>query len=220
MLFRSMLIARGKKRSILYMITKPDDVVVVAAGNDDASLWHNRLDHMSQKGMKELLSKKKLSELKNVHFDMCESCIMGKQKKLSFFTGGKKLRATKFDMVHIDSWGPYRVASLGGSRYYITFIDDCSRKVWVYFLKNKSDVFDTFKMCKAMVEIETGLRLKCLMSDNCGEYIDRGFKEYCVVNGIRMEKTIPRTPQQNGVAKHMNRTINEHARSMRLFWVA
>ena len=79
-----MVIVRGKKKSTLYTITEPGDVVVVAAGNDDASLWHNKLGHMSQKGMKELLSKGKLSELKNVHFDMCESYIMGKQKKLIF----------------------------------------------------------------------------------------------------------------------------------------
>ena len=96
------MIARGKKRSTLYMTTKPNDVVIVAVSNDDASLWHNRLGHMSQKGMKELLSKGKLSELKNVHFDMCESCMIRKQKKLSFLTGGRKLRATKLDLVHTD----------------------------------------------------------------------------------------------------------------------
>lgn len=67
-----------------------------------------------------------------------------------------------------------------------------------------------------MVETETGLKVKCLRSDNGGEYIDRGFSEYCVAQGIRMEKTIPGTPQQNGVAERMNRTLNERARSMRL----
>ena len=55
--------------------------------------------------------------------------------------------------------------------------------------------------------------------DSGGEYIDRGFKEYCAANNIRMEKTIPGTPQQNGVAKRMNKTINERTRSIRLhFW--
>jgi hypothetical protein len=77
-------------------------------------------------------------------------------------------------------------------------------------------VFETFKKWKAMVETESGLKLKCLRSDNGGEYIDGGFKEYCAVNGIRMEKTVPGTPQQNGTAERMNRTINERARSMRL----
>ena len=55
-----------------------------------------------------------------------------------------------------------------------------------------------------------------MRSDNGGEYIDGGFKEYCDVNGIRMEKTVPGTPQQNDIAERMNRTINERARSMRL----
>jgi hypothetical protein len=113
-------------------------------------------------------------------------------------------------------WGPSPIASLGGSWYYVTFIDDSSRKVWVYFLKNKSKIFETFKKWKAMVETETDLKLKCLRSDNGGEYINGGLREFCAANGIRMEKTIPRTLQQNGVAERMNRTLNERARSMRL----
>ena len=67
-----------------------------------------------------------------------------------------------------------------------------------------------------MVKTETSMKVKCLRSDNGGEYIDGGFSEYCATQGIRMEKTIPRTPQQNGVAERMNRTLNELARSMRL----
>ena len=62
-------------------------------------------------------------------------------------------------------------------------------------MKNKFEVFNTFKIWKARVEIETGLKLKCLRSDNGGEYIDRGFKEYCATNAIKMEKTIPGTVQ-------------------------
>ena len=67
-----------------------------------------------------------------------------------------------------------------------------------------------------MVETETGLKLKCLRLDNGGEYINGGFNEYCAAHGIRMEKSIPGTPQQNVVAERMNRTLNERARSMRL----
>ena len=67
-----------------------------------------------------------------------------------------------------------------------------------------------------MVETKIGLKVKCLRSDNGGEYIDGGFSEYCATHGIRMEKTIPWTPQQNGVVKCMNRTLIERARSMRL----
>ena len=67
-----------------------------------------------------------------------------------------------------------------------------------------------------MVETKIGLKVKCLRSDNEGEYIDGGFSEYCATHGIRMEKTIPGTPQQNGVVERMNRTLIECARSMRL----
>ena len=77
-----------------------------------------------------------------------------------------------------------------------------------------------------MVEIETGLKVKCLRSDNGGKNIDGGFSEYYAAQRIRMEKTIPGTPQQNSVAECMNKTLNERARSMSLhaglpktFWV-
>ena len=210
------VLARGKKTGTLYMTSCPRDTIAVADASTDTSLWHRRLGHMSEKGMKMLLSKGKLPELKSIDFDMCESCILGKQKKVSFLKTGRTPKAEKLELVHTDLWGPSPVASLGGSRYYITFIDDSSRKVWVYFLKNKSDVFVTFKKWKVMVETETGLKVKCLRSDNGGKYIDGGFSEYCAAQGIRMEKTIPGTPQQNGVAERMNRTLNERARSMRL----
>ena len=79
--------------------------------------------------MKMLLSKGKLPELKFVDFDMCESYILGKQKNVSFLKIGRTPKAEKLEIVHTDLWGPSPVASLRGSRYYITFIDDSSRKV-------------------------------------------------------------------------------------------
>ncbi|RVW31691.1 Retrovirus-related Pol polyprotein from transposon TNT 1-94 [Vitis vinifera] len=181
------VLARGKKTGTLYMTSCPRDTIAVADASTDTSLWHRRLGHMSEKGMKMLLSKGKLPELKSIDFDMCESCILGKQKKVSFLKTGRTPKAEKLELVHTDLWGPSPVASLGGSRYYITFIDDSSRKVWVYFLKNKSDVFVTFKKWKAMVETETGLKVKCLRSDNGGEYIDGGFQS------MRLHAELPKT---------------------------
>ncbi|CAA0816139.1 cysteine-rich RLK (RECEPTOR-like protein kinase) 8 [Striga hermonthica] len=100
--------------------------------------------------------------------------------------------------------------------YYMTFVDDCTRKVWVYFLKRKFEAFDTFRRWRALVEKETGLEVKYLRSDNGGEYNSEAIKEYCTDHGIRMQKTVPGTPQQNGIAERMNRTLNERARCMRL----
>ena len=212
----SMVVARGHKRGTLYMTTSYQDTVAVVENAKHTKLWHCRLGHMSEKGMKLMVENGALPDLKTVDHQMCESCILGKQKRVSFSKGGREPKSEKLELVHTDVWGPAPVASLGGSYYYVTFIDDSTRKVWVYFMKNKHEVFSVFKIWKAMVEIETNLKLKCLRSDNGGEYISDEFKRYCADNGIKMEKTIPGTPQQNGIAERMNRTLNERARSMRL----
>ena len=121
--------ACGKKIGTLYMTSSLRDTIVVAEVSTDTSLWHRRLGHMSEKGMKMLLSRGKLPELKSIDFDMCESCILGKQKNVNFLKTYRTSKAEKLELVHIDLWGPSSVASLEGSRYCITFIDDLSRKV-------------------------------------------------------------------------------------------
>jgi len=118
--------------------------------------------------------------------------------------------------VHIDVRRPALVSSLSGSHYYVTFIDDATRKTYIYYIRNKSDVFDTFMKWKDLVENEIGKRLKCPRSNHGGEYCSKEFYRYCSENGIHREKTVLETPQENGVSERMNRTIMEHARCMRL----
>ena len=211
-----MTLARGLKSGTLYMSSNSCGSISLAGDTVNAKQWHDRLGHMSEKGMKVLSTRGLLPGLDSVDVGMCEDCILGKQKRVSFSTTGRELKKEKLELVHSDLWGPAPVNSVGGASYYMTFIDDATRKVWVYFLKRKSDAFDAFKTWKALVENQTGIRVKCLRSDNGGEYEDAGFKKFCAENGIRMEKTIPGTPQQNGVAERMNRTLNERARCMRL----
>ena len=86
----------------------------------------------------------------------------------------------------------------------------------MYFLKIKSDVFGAFKTWKAMVKNDTDLKIKTLQSDYGGKYINAEFQRYCDENGIKMRRTVLGNPQQNGVAERMNKTLNEHVRSMRL----
>ena len=113
--------------------------------------------------------------------------------------------------------------SLSGALYFVTFIDDHSKKIFAYVLKNKYQVLDAFKEFHAKVERETSKKLKCIRSDN-GEY--RGpFEKYYRMYGIHHEKTVPKTPQQNGLAERMNRTLAErvtamlsHAKLPNQFW--
>ena len=90
-----MVLARGRKIGTLYMTSSPRDTIAVVEANTDASLWHRRLCHISGKGMKMLLSKEKLPELKSINLDMCESCILGKQKNVSFLKTGRKIESWK-----------------------------------------------------------------------------------------------------------------------------
>jgi hypothetical protein len=106
------------------------------------------------------------------------------------------------------------VPSLGKSIYYVSFIDDFSRKTWIYFLRKKSEVLDRFKEFKALVENQTEKRIKVLRTDNGGEFCGNEFEEFCKKCGIARQKTTPYTPQQNGVAERMNRTLMEKARCM------
>jgi transposase InsO family protein len=111
-------------------------------------------------------------------------------------------------------FGPVPVPSLGKSVYYVSFIDDFSRNTWIYFLRKKSEVFDKFKEFKALVENQTEKKIKVLRTDNGGEFCGNEFEEFCKKCGIARQKTTPYTPQQNGVAERMNKTLMEKARSM------
>ena len=80
-------------------------------------------------------------------------------------------------LVHSDLCGPMPSLSLGGAAYFATFIDDYSCKVWVYFLKHKDDVLGVFKTFLQLVENQSGQKLKCLRTDNGGEYVSKAFQE-------------------------------------------
>ncbi|GJY03409.1 retrovirus-related pol polyprotein from transposon TNT 1-94 [Tanacetum coccineum] len=108
------------------------------------------------------------------------------------------------ELVHSDVWQA-PVLSLGGAKYFVSFIDDYSRRCWVYPIKKKSDVFEVFKVYKARVELDSGTKIKCLRTDNGGEYTGDEFDLFCKQEGIKRQFTTAYTPQQNGVAERMNR---------------
>jgi len=212
---RKPIIARGKKEGSLYFMRGKlcKEEVNVAYDNSNLELWHKRLGHMSEKELQILAKKDILPNIKGKFLKPCIDCLAGKQHRVAF---QKTVRPTRrkhiLDLVHSDVCSMIE-KSLGGALYFVTFIDDHSRKVWVSLLKTKDQVLEAFKEFQAKVERETGRKLKCVRADNGGEY--RGpFESYCKVHGIRLEKTPPKTPQLNGLAERMNRTIEERVRCM------
>ena len=144
---------------------------------------------------------------------VCEACQFGKQSQ-SVFPQECNVCKIPLEVVHTDVWGPSKTASIHGCRYYVSFIDDHTRKVWVYFMKQKSEVFGHFKRFKAAVEKETGKQVKTLRSDGGGEYFSSEFSDFLQKSGICRQFLCRYTPQQNGVAERKNRHIAEVARAL------
>ena len=118
---------------------------------DNTTLWHMRLGHIGENGMLELHKRKLLKGIKTCKLELCKYCVFGKQNKVQFKIATHKTEEI-LDYVHTDVWGPVQISLLGGSVYFFSFIDDYSRKVWVYFLRHKSETFVKFKLWKAKVE--------------------------------------------------------------------
>jgi hypothetical protein len=92
-------------------------------------------------------------------------------------------------------FGHVSVPSLGKSVYYVSFIDDFSRNTWIYFLRNKFEVFDRFKEFKALVENQIEKIIKVMRTDNGREFYGNEFKELCKKCSIERQKATPYTPQ-------------------------
>ena len=148
---------------------------------------------MSEKGLNIFAKKSLISFAKGTSLNPCNFCLFGKQHRVSFNIPSTR-KPNVLDLFYSDVCGLIDVETLGGNKYIVTFIDDASRKVWVYVLKTKDQFFEYFKKFHAMVERKKGKPLKCLRSDNGGEYTFNEFKSYYSKKGIRHEKTIPGTP--------------------------
>jgi len=101
----------------------------------------------------------------------CEECVLRKHPRTSFSRTAEYRAKEQLRLIHTDICGPITHESYSGKRYFIYFIDDFSRKTWVYFLKEKSEVFQVFKRFKAMVEKEIDMPIKSVRSDRGGEFI-------------------------------------------------
>jgi len=98
------------------------------------------------------------------------------------------------ERVHIDVCGPFLTTSTAKQRYYVIFIDDFSRKCWIYFMQKKDQTFSKFCEFKPSVEKESGKKIKALRSTNDGEYVSQEFKDFCAIEGIKRELMAPHNP--------------------------
>jgi hypothetical protein len=151
--------------------------------------------------------------LKSTHEGICKGCALGKNIKRPFPSSNNRSKEI-LDLIHSDVCGPMPIISIGGSLYYVIFIDDYSIKTWLYLLKSKDEVFSKFQEFKAEIENLTSRNIKTLRSDNGGEYTSKEFIAFFKSTGIRRELTVPHNPQQNGVVERKNISIEETIKSL------
>lgn len=204
----------GNHHESLYKLSTRPVQALLHESSNSSELWHRRLGHLHFRALPTLEKMVRgMPKLSHVHDDTCKGCAMGKNTKSPFHSKERRSKEI-LALVHFDLCGPMSIASPSGFLYYVTFIDDFSRKTWIYFLRSKesNEVLGRFKEFKALVENLSRKRIKVLRSDNGGEYTLGSFHDFCIEAEIKMEFYVPYNPQQNGVAKRKNRSIIEAAK--------
>lgn len=183
---------------------------------DENWLWHLKFGHLNFKGLSSLHSKQLVKGIPRITVPekVCEGCIIAKQPRNSFKAYLPQRATDLLGVIYSDVCGPFEDPSLGGNKYFVTFVDEFSRMLWLYLIKTKGEVFAIFQKFKVMAEKQSGKFLKILRTDGGGEYVSNDFENFCIKHGIQHEVTPPYTPQHNGLAERRNRTILNMVRSM------
>ncbi|KAK2988104.1 hypothetical protein RJ640_023853 [Escallonia rubra] len=216
------MIGCGVRRGKLYyldLVSKSSDKLRRALMVNDSEgemqkseiwFWHRCLGHASFGYLKKLFPS--LFTKCDVSSFQCEVCELAKSHRVSFPLALNK-SPDPFMIIHSDVWGPSKVNSLGGSRRFVTFIDDCTRMIWVQLMKSKSEVNVLFQQFCKMIHTQYNVRIQVLRSDNGGEYLSAELQQYLKAHGIIHQTTCSNTPQQNGVAERKNRHLLEVVRA-------
>ena len=183
-------------------------------------VWHHRLAHLGKNGMHNLKKHDMVlgfdySEKKTQNNNtLCKGCIYGKISRLPFDTKYNIRSGNVLDLIHTDMWGPAKTSTIGGNRYFVTFIDNSSNYGWIYCFNSRTELLNIYLKFESMVQTLFNKKIKDLRSDNGGEYISNNFEKHLEEQGTFHQKTVPHTPQQNGIAERRNKSILEAARSM------
>ena len=211
--FTRTLIGAGKERGGVYYFTdvmaaRVHRVSSPVATSADQLRWHQRLGHLSSSVLSvvPMFSSNKLATL-----SPCDTCYRAKQTREVFYGSMNKSNEC-FALIHCDVWGPYRTPASCGSVYFLTVVDDHSRAVWTYLMREKSEVRVVLQNFRKMTEKQFGKSVKMVRSDNGTEFmcLSQFFKE----NGVLHETSCVGTPQQNGRVERKHRHILNVARAL------
>ncbi|KAJ9548922.1 hypothetical protein OSB04_021465 [Centaurea solstitialis] len=181
------------------------------------STWHQRLGHPGDQVLKSLVSNNFISCTSDKLGVLCNSCQIGKHTKLPFFDSNTVV-SHAFDIIHSDVWTS-PIPSVSGLRYYVIFLDHFTHYLWVFPLKQKSEVFSKFQEFFYHVKTQFNSTIKSFQCDNGGgggdgEYNNKQFHDLFALHGIQFRFSCPHTSQQNGKSERMPRTVNNVVRTL------
>ncbi|XP_071687657.1 uncharacterized protein [Rutidosis leptorrhynchoides] len=206
----------GRQDGGLYLLDSSDDSSFTAnncVSNYHASckLWHARLGHPSDQVLNVL--KTKLSLKGDLNTEPCEIFHKAKQTRLPFPLSEQKTTSLG-EIIHLDLWGPFKIQSKEGFKYFLTIVDDYSRAIWIYMLKSKEDVHDNVFSFVQLLENQFTKRIKIIRSDNGTEFLNNKMADFLKTKGIIHQTTCAYTPQQNGVVERKHRHLLNVARAL------
>lgn len=212
------LLVRAQRQQNVYVLHSVQERAMFIEHNPAGSkweLWHARVGHANFDTYKSTQSATSgMPTIGATSECVCGGCAKGKMTVTSFPSASVTKTTRVLELIHSDVIGPMQTVSVGGARYVLTFVDDYSKHVSVYFLKTKAQVTTKFIEYKRVMENQCGAKIMCIRTDNGTEYVNKRFESVCRASGIIHQKSVPYSPQQNGVAERMNRTIIEKARCM------
>lgn len=182
----------------------------------DSELWHKRLGYLNFISLGHLSSKKLVHGIPKIvkPKNSCEICMKFKQPRLPFPSEVAPREKHALGVVHSNVYGSFEVPSLGGNKYFVSFLDEFTRMTWVALIKFKHEVFVEFQKFKVNAEKHSCQKLKVLRTNGGGEYNSSEFRKLCEENLVEHEVTAPYTPQHNGLAERRNMTLLDMTRSM------
>ena len=185
-----------------------------AVKSEHIQVWHRRLGYLNPVYMRQLRDHAAtgINFTDEMQSNSCEACIFGKYTKKPFYANPKRA-SQKLELVHSDLC-QVSEPSNGQAKYFLTFLDDHTRKIFVYFLKTKDMVLQSFKHFITYMENQCETKIKTLRTDNGKEYMNEKLKNVIDAAGIHHETSIAYNPQQNGRAERINRTLLDKARCM------
>ncbi|KAJ9542672.1 hypothetical protein OSB04_029178 [Centaurea solstitialis] len=221
---RSMILLRAPRKENVYCLDLEDVsckssliCLLSKASLSESSLWHRRMCHMNFKNMTKLVKGNLVRGLPAKEFscdDHCVSCLKGKQHKSTHKPKEVNTISFPLQLLHMDLFGPTNLMSIGKKSYCLVIVDDYSRFTWVFFLRTKDETKWTDQTLCDQSRKQDQSECKSHQVINGTEFKNRDLNYFCEEKGIERQYSVPRTPQQNGVAERRNRTLIEAARTM------